>query len=311
MSCGDVLPWAPKKEIVASESSEERIQREIEAAWIRTDEISDALAESGKQTYEVVKNSVPSKELWENVVLPLQSWLKDEIAEINEISDRLKKLGAGEMKDLRAYRQLHSMWHDLKGRLVTTGNWTYLNTFDPHKQSSKFFHLDCLLTSFSLRSLLPRLRSIFFKESHDCGVEIRLNTIKPEMIDLKVCPQKGRLFDDVIRNLVHNSIKYHNPSVEPGSRFVEIMVNPLDDFIVVGVTDNGRGMSPEMLQHYGEMWRRDPAVISDGIPGQGIGASSIIANVSKLGGTFKIDSIEGIGTTVRIQFPRSIFMPAI
>jgi CheY-like chemotaxis protein len=73
------------------------------------------------------------------------------------------------------------------------------------------------------------------------------------------------------------------------------------DYVVLGVTDSGIGMSPEVLERAIEPFftTKGPAA------GSGLGLSMIFGFAKQSGGYLKIDSQPGLGTTVRLYLPRA------
>ncbi len=76
----------------------------------------------------------------------------------------------------------------------------------------------------------------------------------------------------------------------------------LGDHVVLEVADDGRGMSPETLEHVFE-----PFFTTKG-PGEGtgLGLSTVYGIVSQNGGFIDVESAEGAGTTFRIRLPRHL-----
>jgi PAS domain S-box-containing protein len=74
---------------------------------------------------------------------------------------------------------------------------------------------------------------------------------------------------------------------------------PAGDYVVIGVTDNGAGMSEEVRERAVEPF----FTTKDVGKGAGLGLSQCYGFARQSGGTLVIDSVEGGGTTVRIFLP--------
>jgi PAS domain S-box-containing protein len=72
------------------------------------------------------------------------------------------------------------------------------------------------------------------------------------------------------------------------------------DFVVLSVTDDGGGMSPDVLAHALEpFFTTKPENI-----GNGLGLGMVQSTMTRHDGFVEIESVEGVGTTVRLLLPR-------
>ena len=69
--------------------------------------------------------------------------------------------------------------------------------------------------------------------------------------------------------------------------------------MVLTVTDNGPGMTPDVLAQAFEPFFTTKN--ADG--GSGLGLATVHAVVDRAGGHVAIDSVVGVGTTVRVRLP--------
>lgn len=99
----------------------------------------------------------------------------------------------------------------------------------------------------------------------------------------------------VVANLVANALVHTPPDAA-----IELFGTRRGDDIVVEVTDNGPGMSPESVAHATERFYRADTARSRARGGSGLGLSIVQAIVDAHGGTVEIDSTPGAGTTVRL-----------
>lgn len=104
--------------------------------------------------------------------------------------------------------------------------------------------------------------------------------------------------DLVIRNLISNSVKFTKPG---GNIFVEAKKS--DGVITVSVKDSGIGMSSEILAG---LFTINPLHHASGTanePGSGLGLVLCREFVEKNGGTIKVESEEGKGSTFTFTLP--------
>lgn len=104
--------------------------------------------------------------------------------------------------------------------------------------------------------------------------------------------------EQIFSNLIDNAIKYRN-----SDRQVRIRIDSEDRgaFVAIRVTDNGRGVDAKDHERIFELFRR--AGIQDR-PGEGIGLAHVRTMVRRLGGTIRVDSELGRGTTFTIILPK-------
>jgi len=88
-------------------------------------------------------------------------------------------------------------------------------------------------------------------------------------------------------------------SVTAGATFIEIIVdeNKKNDFYTIKLTDNGCGMSEEILKK-----ATDPFFTSRNTRKVGLGLSLLKQNAEKAGGFLSIESKSGAGTRVKATF---------
>lgn len=104
----------------------------------------------------------------------------------------------------------------------------------------------------------------------------------------------------VLRNIVHNAIKY---SPEGGRVAIHGEVRPVD--VVVSVSDQGIGIAPEDFIPLFEKYFRVKSPSDHPIPGTGLGLPVARSIVEAHGGRIWIESKLGQGTTIFFSLPRA------
>ncbi len=125
------------------------------------------------------------------------------------------------------------------------------------------------------------------------GVTLRLHNAGPA--ELNADPAKLR---EVITNLLHNAIEYNRPQ---GS--VDLTVARHNGSLCVEVRDTGVGIAPEARAHLFErFYRADPSRHAEGLHA-GLGLAIVKGYVDLMGGSIAVDSVEGSGSTFRVELP--------
>jgi signal transduction histidine kinase len=78
-----------------------------------------------------------------------------------------------------------------------------------------------------------------------------------------------------------------------------------DDCISISVRDTGIGIPANILSRIGtafEQASNDPMLAHEGT---GLGLALVKALVTQHGGSLRVESLEDVGTTVRVELPRS------
>jgi PAS domain S-box-containing protein len=155
----------------------------------------------------------------------------------------------------------------------------------------------------------------FFMEKEDFNMIDRLKQVAAPLI--KQADKKGiRLqerycseiltinFDKnvlsmIVENLLSNAV-YYTP--EKGS--IIIAVNMKDDELIISVSDTGRGIAvADQSKVFSKFFRSDSAQ-HDRQKGTGLGLYIVRSLVEKTNGRIWFDSVEGLGTTFYVSFPK-------
>lgn len=103
----------------------------------------------------------------------------------------------------------------------------------------------------------------------------------------------------VVDNLVTNAIKYN---VDGGSVVIELTGNA--SHVTLAITDTGQGMSEQEHVEVFEPYHRTADAVVSTVTGSGLGLSISREIVERHGGTIRLESAEGGGTTAILVLPR-------
>lgn len=109
-----------------------------------------------------------------------------------------------------------------------------------------------------------------------------------------------RRLKQAILNLVRNAIAY-----TPRNGKIEISAHRRDGHIAISVSDNGIGISPENQERVFESFARVEGGDINTHGGAGLGLSLVKSIVDLHGGTVKMESAPGVGTTITLILPAS------
>ncbi len=116
-----------------------------------------------------------------------------------------------------------------------------------------------------------------------------------------ICVDRDRL-QQILLNLVDNAVKFTPPEGQ-----IELQAkNGAEHTVVLTVSDTGQGIAPDALPHvFDRFYRADPSRSrsSQRVGGSGLGLAIAKELVEAQGGTIRISSVPGAGTTVTISFP--------
>lgn len=121
---------------------------------------------------------------------------------------------------------------------------------------------------------------------------------KIELQDLPELVSDRLALEQIFSNLIDNAIKYRNDT-----RPLQISIGSEErgNFQVIRVTDNGRGVEEKDYERIFELFRRAG---KQDRPGEGIGLAHVRALVRRLGGSIRVDSEFGQGTTFTVILPK-------
>ncbi|MFD1332271.1 CHASE3 domain-containing protein [Methylopila musalis] len=109
-------------------------------------------------------------------------------------------------------------------------------------------------------------------------------------------------FEQILQNLIENAVKYLDRS-RPGA--IVVRGQRLGPQVQYAIEDNGRGIDPRDHERVFELFRRAGAQDQ---PGEGLGLAFVRASVRRLGGTIRLESEPGKGSTFFLTFP-AVYRP--
>lgn len=125
-------------------------------------------------------------------------------------------------------------------------------------------------------------------------------TLQPTLAEgALILADAGRV-KQVLVNLLDNAIKYTSAGGE-----VSVIAGITPPMAVLEVSDNGIGIPVDCLPHVFDRFYRSDRARSRESGGTGLGLSIVQAICNAHGGTVRVHSTEGVGTTVRVEFPLS------
>jgi signal transduction histidine kinase/CheY-like chemotaxis protein len=122
----------------------------------------------------------------------------------------------------------------------------------------------------------------------------------PGDLTLAAHADKQRL-RQVLLNLGSNAVKYNHHG---GMITIGVRVDATDE-VLISVTDNGPGLTPEQIERIFLPFERLEAE-QHGIEGTGIGLPLSLALTEAMRGTLEVASVPGDGTTFTVRLPRAL-----
>lgn len=101
----------------------------------------------------------------------------------------------------------------------------------------------------------------------------------------------------ILNNLISNAIKYRKHDI-PLS-FINVAVDVNEERAIFSVEDNGEGIPESKIPHIFEMFYR----ASENSEGSGLGMYIVKNIINKMGGSIKLESTEGVGSSFTVEIP--------
>lgn len=159
--------------------------------------------------------------------------------------------------------------------------------------------------SVNIREMVEDMNTVFESSLTKKSLEYQcsLNVVHDQIL----CDKTK--MEEIILNVVSNSIKYTNPHGK-----ITVSIDELDsedeknaNYKVV-VEDNGIGMSQDYLPHIFEEFSREHTSTETRVAGTGLGLPIVKSLVDRMDGTIEVESEEGKGTRfiMKFSFPVSL-----
>ena len=159
--------------------------------------------------------------------------------------------------------------------------------------------------SVNIREMVEAMNTVFESSLTKKSLEYQcsLNVVHDQIL----CDKTK--MEEIILNVVSNSIKYTNPHGK-----ITVSIDELDsedeknaNYKVV-VEDNGIGMSQDYLPHIFEEFSREYTSTETRVAGTGLGLPIVKSLVDRMDGTIEVESEEGKGTRfiMKFSFPVSL-----
>lgn len=159
--------------------------------------------------------------------------------------------------------------------------------------------------SVNIREMVEAMNTVFESSLTKKSLEYQcsLNVVHDQIL----CDKTK--MEEIILNVVSNSIKYTNPHGK-----ITVSIDELDsedeknaNYKVV-VEDNGIGMSQDYLPHIFEEFSREHTSTETRVAGTGLGLPIVKSLVDRMGGNIEVESEEGKGTRfiMKFSFPVSL-----
>lgn len=138
------------------------------------------------------------------------------------------------------------------------------------------------------------LRTVELSESKAQQRRISLNI---SSLPRLIVPVKAHLVEQALLNLVENAVKYTEENTT-----VSISLRKVDNWAVIAVKDQGKGIPPEHLPRLFERFYRVDKARSRALGGTGLGLALVKHICQAHGGFPKVESVIGEGSTFSMWF---------
>ncbi|TKK67476.1 GHKL domain-containing protein [Ilyomonas limi] len=234
---------------------------------------------------------------------------------INETNEQLNKLNA-ELDNL-----VFRTSHDLKSPITSMLAMTEVIKMEADKdkkneyvdfQKKIILRLDALINEIlqyaKNKSTALQYEPINLEEFIQNALQDQLFSYRSEKIKRMIEVSQPCVFKTdktrlsmIINNLISNGLKHHNKEQE--NPYLKIVVHVTEKEATIEVTDNGQGIAQEHLDHIFTKFYR----VNTKSAGSGFGLYIVKETVEKLGGTIRVESQVGVGTSFFIVIPNAAY----
>ncbi len=155
--------------------------------------------------------------------------------------------------------------------------------------------MECTYAPFNPVNMLHEVVTInsVRAEKHHIDLQLHVNDGMPEYL-----MSDERKISQVLINIISNAIKF-----TPDGKAVSVTAEHLNDQLLVAVSDQGVGISPENMQKIFDEFSQIPNELSDRAKGTGLGLAIASRLTHVLGGDIQVSSEIGKGTVFKLCFP--------
>jgi len=153
--------------------------------------------------------------------------------------------------------------------------------------------IECHPQPIIMRTAVQRTMAVLTSNAEQKDIELR-NVIAPEAVGY----MDMKMLDTVLRNLISNALKFTRSN---GS--ITVSAEEHDGMLTIAVADTGIGLGPE---HVPKLFQIDSKFTRTGTAnerGTGLGLILCKEFVERNGGTIRVESEEGVGTTFFFTAP--------
>ena len=162
-----------------------------------------------------------------------------------------------------------------------------------------------LLARVDGKQYLPQLADTSLVEMIDSIIQRFSRKISEQNLSIVFNPESNLsavsdpfLLELILENLISNALKYSNPGDK-----VEIRLTQANDNTLVEISDNGKGIRNEDMEHIFSPFYRAGAMEHTNVKGYGLGLSIVKRACSLAGIQLELKSIYGKGTHAVVRIP--------
>jgi len=164
-------------------------------------------------------------------------------------------------------------------------------------------------------ALLADIVTAYLRRNHDLLEQEGCTVLVQHDTTLPLIPLDSRAIDSVLDNVMSNAVKYsavpHNDSDTPAAtmtavqarREIRITTRRVGNDVVLSVQDFGRGITPKDQKQVFEPFFRTAEALNAQVHGSGLGLSIVRHIVKQHGGSIRLESAVGRGTTFFVHLP--------
>jgi signal transduction histidine kinase len=145
--------------------------------------------------------------------------------------------------------------------------------------------------SVSIEQVVGAISDTIYQQTQAADAEIEVQPGLPPLVTDRMS------IEQIFQNLIENAVKYLDRS-RPGR--IVVSGRRVGALVEYAVEDNGRGIDAKDHERVFELFRRAGAQDQ---PGEGLGLAFVRASVRRLGGTIRLTSEVGKGSTFHLSFP--------